>query len=380
MFYCPLPFVSESYDIGLKRRLCCHDNLGQLQDGLSGFEISEIREKIKQGNVPGNCLGCKRLEEQTGNSPRKYYLNKFDKTFDDSLIQYLDLTIDNTCNLECTTCTPSYSSRLHKLYNKMNIAYELHGDNDSSNELENIKKKLHERLSPNATILITGGEPSISNKCHDFVDWLIKNFDTSDMTLRFFTNGTNGIWFQKYLDQFKSIHLEVSIDGHKELFEYIRYPGKWNTIKKNLKTYSDLTSIANFNFSIHTVYSSLNFWCLSEMITELVSIAKIPQMIPVLTKLESPQVFNIDHLPDKIFNHYVNRQTLNINDTLNDFMNEDMKERLHDILSFLNNTRVDNKKSYYIEMLSFLKRMDNFKSKKYTDVLIYTTKESNDEC
>src|SRR5690606_13403091 len=90
--------------------------------------LDAIRKQMIQGKVPAECSGCFALEKSGCSSPRHDYLRRFpiDPDHTNPTIRYLDLTVDNDCNLECVMCSPVYSRRLIKFFKD-----ELYLENDT---------------------------------------------------------------------------------------------------------------------------------------------------------------------------------------------------------------------------------------------------------
>ena len=74
---------------------------------------------------------------------------------------------------------------------------------------------------------------------------------------------TNGIDLRhnvlEKLLSFKKCDLNISVDGYKHVYEYIRYPGKWEVIDRNLKKIIDKQN-NNFTVNIHTLLNIYNLF------------------------------------------------------------------------------------------------------------------------
>ena len=95
---------------------------------------------------------------------------------------------------------------------------------DFLNDLSNLKE-----------ILFTGGEPLINPVMEKIIDVILAEGREKDITLALNTNTTylpEGI-MQKLL-KFDTMHLNLSIDAVGDVYEYIRYPAKWEKVKNNI--------------------------------------------------------------------------------------------------------------------------------------------------
>lgn len=170
----------------------------------------------------------------------------------DELPISLDLRFTNICNMKCVMCSSIYSNQWYedefKLYGTKNITvdskvYEIKEENgvwkssmpvwhDSDNwwkQFDLIKGRVRH-------IYITGGEPFII-KGHDILlDKLIESGNAKNVILEYDTNLS--VINKKIIDKFKhfkQIILSISCDDVNEQYEYIRFPGKFDRLLKNLE-------------------------------------------------------------------------------------------------------------------------------------------------
>ena len=84
------------------------------------------------------------------------------------------------------------------------------------------------------------------------------------MVLHITTNGT--IWDQKWHDtlkRFRLVRFMISIDAIEELYEYIRYPASWRTVKETVYQIQDMP---NGHPLVHCVVQNLNISNLGPLI------------------------------------------------------------------------------------------------------------------
>ena len=105
-------------------------------------------------------------------------------------------------------------------------------------------------------IYFTGGEPFLISRVEEIIDHLIKSGHAEHITLEFSTNCTKADpKFLEKLSKFQRIRLFFSLDGVGETFEYIRFPAKWEKVRKNIET---LLSLPNGEFVTTPVVQAYN--------------------------------------------------------------------------------------------------------------------------
>lgn len=90
-------------------------------------------------------------------------------------------------------------------------------------------------------ILFSGGEPMIQPSVEAIMDLMINSNTAANTTLRFNTNCT--VLPDRFLDKmsvFKECIIAASVDAYGKYWEYIRYPGKWDVVERNLLRLSKL--------------------------------------------------------------------------------------------------------------------------------------------
>jgi glutamate-1-semialdehyde 2,1-aminomutase len=85
-------------------------------------------------------------------------------------------------------------------------------------------------------LYFTGGEPMIEKQVEHILDHLIARRVAGNVVLEFNTNCTilREAMVQKLL-QFKEVHIALSIDASGPFYEYIRYPSKWDVVRRNVE-------------------------------------------------------------------------------------------------------------------------------------------------
>jgi len=85
---------------------------------------------------------------------------------------------------------------------------------------------------------------------YHILDILIEKKFT-DVWLNITTNLTNvNTAFLQKLEKFPNLFVQYSLDGIGKTLEYIRYPVKWDTIQKNIKTWQGITEHDTINYTL----------------------------------------------------------------------------------------------------------------------------------
>lgn len=287
--FCVLPFNSLSISATGELRPCCNAYESgfdlnvrdlSLENIINNKKIKSLRESFLKNNKDSLCNRCWEMEK-IGNRSFRHVANT-DKSYGEHSvipikkenqisfedIQYIDITLGNKCNLACRMCNPYSSSLLAKQLKELN---EYDGDDliDFSRSTKDKILDLISRCKNLNTLYLLGGEPLINEFHDEIVDLLIREKRAKDINIHYSTNLQIDI--EKYLDtwsKFKFVDLNVSIDGSYDYYEYVRWPGKWEKVFKNLKRACQFRKESNFYPSVATTVQNLNAVNLYDLIKE----------------------------------------------------------------------------------------------------------------
>jgi MoaA/NifB/PqqE/SkfB family radical SAM enzyme len=151
----------------------------------------------------------------------------------------------NLCNIKCRICSPWHSTPWVAEQAKIDNPdtpkkYTHHVRWNSfkesfSYENDYFWKDIVKLLPMAERFDFAGGEPFYIDKHWDIVKMCVENGWSKNQHIHYNTNGT--IYPEKYidlLDQFKIIDIQVSSDGVKEKFEYLRHPAKWDVAESTI--------------------------------------------------------------------------------------------------------------------------------------------------
>jgi sulfatase maturation enzyme AslB (radical SAM superfamily) len=220
-----------------------------VMDIVNGEQANQMRLKMLQGHTCVECKSCYVMEKNGHESARIVFNKKYshlkhhmiEQTNADGSIRtfqpsYLDLRLNNTCNLKCRTCDGRASSQLAQEEKKLF---------DNSFNLDRIPNKISRSralekvigfVEQSNDIYFAGGEPLLMHEHFAILDHLIE-LNKTDVRLRYNTNFT----LQSYKNRnildiwqlFPNVALAASLDGHGAIFEYVRHGASWSDIEKN---------------------------------------------------------------------------------------------------------------------------------------------------
>lgn len=329
---CPSFFLNVMNDsFGVYKTCCLHvpikDNkvVGvPVDEKMDAFWNSEYMKTARINSINGNptkgCEECYQSERNGGTSLRNDLL----KTHKDNdnfkqRVEYaknngghlnespslIELRVSNKCNLKCRMCQPQDSELINQEYIELvesnsdlkNILPIVDFDitDDLTNYIENIKAN----ASTLKLIRFSGGEPLINDSFYDLLDFLIEGDYCKDIDFKINTNLTKmRLDTLEKLSKFKSVGIDFSIDGIEEVYEYIRFPMKWEItnnkidLVQNYRDQKGSNISMNANFTVQ-IYNILNMF-------KLIDFFLSKSIIPILHILQNPSYLNIRHMPNEL--------------------------------------------------------------------------------
>lgn len=265
--FCILPFIHMQHKPSGQMKPCCrfefHNKEYKTAEGgyvfdehnlnngatLSQSQNSElwesIRQKLLNNEMVGGCSKCYAEEDKTGFSMRTNENSLRNNEKQDGpardvskpIIEYLEMTFGNYCNLKCRTCNADLSSTWWEDENKL-VETGKYPDrfyylNREGKKVVNVPFNWQKEDFVNVKeIKFTGGEPMIHPDFLKLMDMLIDMDVAKNIKLDVFTNCSwlPGEKYMSRLRKFKEIVLSLSIDGVGKVNEYIRHPSKWEVV------------------------------------------------------------------------------------------------------------------------------------------------------
>lgn len=295
--FCIMPFIHQNIKHEGKVGACWRypDRIGDyrsqtLSEIWNSNETRELRRAVLNDERPVGCRSCWDFEDSGVASTRQTcnetYKESYNIDFDEVVSkvnvedysmpyepQSIEIRFDNTCNLRCRHCSPTYSSQWEVLAFKdpeVKSFFTKHGAGRLERKHISLPERSFEEFK-NAIpylreVLIAGGEPLQQKRHWEMIDAMADH--AQNITLSYNSNLVAlGLGYYNVLDhwpKFKKIILRVSIDGDDNTFSYFRTNGD---IQKVVENVQKLHALTNIEMSLTTTISIYN-------ISRLVDIVK----------------------------------------------------------------------------------------------------------
>ena len=288
--FCMHPFTGLATREDGAIKVCCRSHpIGwitenSLEEIWNNDNIKRIRKEVLNGSRPTECTPCFKLEDQNVESMRQrhikgiipearinLYSNALDALEDDYSMPFeiptMEIKLNNLCNLKCRMCQPMDSTS----WNDWDEIEEFYKDEPfilERVETLGLKKKPYlnkfddnpnwwtsfEKVIPYfRRAEFAGGEPLMDPQHYQILDMLARYGE--NIELKYATNlSVLGIKNRRnildYWPKFKSIAINVSIDGIGDVYEHIRGNADWNTLIENIKIIQNVPNVSRIVGSV----------------------------------------------------------------------------------------------------------------------------------
>lgn len=277
----------------------------------NGDDFTKIRRAMLEGERIPHCQVCYD-HEANGFVSRRQNMNQFfpqhrdtESNFRDCIIDpsspltakppiYFDIRLGNICNLKCRMCGPESSSQLEG----DEVAVKWHSSPETPRvgldvsewpEAVDLLEQLKVFCVGAVRIDLMGGEPTLNESQLEILEYMVEKNLAMNVDLGIISNLTNVR--KRAFDlfgMFKSTEIRISIDGIGSVYDYIRFPGRWDAVSRNIKQLQ--ASYPNFKlkaFPTIQAYNILNLteildWCVeNHLFCELGNILFLPPYLNV---------------------------------------------------------------------------------------------------
>lgn len=259
---------------------CCRSHpIGFIQkDTLENIwnndTMQRIRRQVLNNERPPECEPCFSLEDQGVESLRMRHIagkipeariNLYPNTQLQEIMPFeiptMELKLNNLCNLKCRMCHPMDStawndwSEVKDFYKaEGNIMYDIVEEHNLENKpfLDKFQDSTEwwaslEKLLPHfRRVEFAGGEPLMDPQHYRILDMLAPYGD--QIEIKYATNlstlGKNNRTIWEYWPKFKSVAVNVSIDGMEKSYEYVRGNASWAELINNIKQIQTIPNIS----------------------------------------------------------------------------------------------------------------------------------------
>ena len=283
--FCIHPFTGLATREDGAVKVCCRSQpVGWIQeqsieDIWNSETICEVRRQVLCGERPEVCKPCFDLEDQGVESLRQrhingvipesrinLYPNALDGLREDYTMPFefptMEIKLNNLCNLKCRMCNPLDSTSwkdwdyVKPFYEKENnylvptvaklvrTPGQYIGPFDGT---ENWWVSFEKLLPYFRRVEFAGGEPLMDPQHYKILD-MLKPY-AKNIEIKYATNGTTlGIsrdrTIHNYWPYFKSVAVNVSLDGIHSVYDYIRTNSNFAEVEKNIKEIQTIPNVS----------------------------------------------------------------------------------------------------------------------------------------
>ena len=351
--FCMHPFTGLATREDGAIKACCRSHpvgfidKDSLENIWNNTTMKRIRKQVLNNERPPECEPCFNLEDQGVESLRmrhiagkipearvNLYPNALDNLTEDFAMPFeiptIELKLNNLCNLKCRMCHPADStswndwSEVKDFYKKEgNIIFDLV-------DLHNLEQKpLLDKFEDNPNwwtslekllpyfrrVEFAGGEPLMDPQHYRILDMLAPY--GHQIEIKYATNlsmlGKSNRTVWEYWPKFKSIAVNVSIDGIGPSYEYVRGNASWDELINNIKQIQPIPNISRIVGAV-TVQVS-NVLVLDKIIEYFLNDLGI---VFHTHRVEYPKVLSAQVLPQPLRMLAVSR-LINIQEKIKDF-------------------------------------------------------------
>ena len=282
--FCMHPFTGLATREDGAVQACCRSHpVGFIQEQTleeiwNNDTMRRIRHQVLSNTRPKECEPCFNLEDQGVESLRQRHIagvipEARINLYPDAVLNIredytmpfeiptMEIKLNNLCNLKCRMCHPMDSTSWND-WNEVEEFYikEKNFMVQAIKDLNLIRKPYldkfddtnnwwtsFEKLLPFfRRVEFAGGEPLMDPQHYRILDMLAPY--GHQIEIKYATNlttlgkGNRTIW--EYWPKFKSVAVNVSIDGIEESYEYIRGNGNWKELVDNIKQVQTISNVS----------------------------------------------------------------------------------------------------------------------------------------
>ena len=262
-------------------KVCCRSapvgfiQKNTLEEIWNNDTMQLVRKQVLCGERPEVCKPCFDLEDQGVESLRQRHINGIIpeariNLYPDTLLQEImpfefptmEIKLNNLCNLKCRMCNPLDSTnwtdwdKVTPFYKKENN-FLVHtitelvdkpgkyiGEFDDSDNWWSSFEKL---LPHFKRVEFAGGEPLMDPQHYKILD-MLKPYG-KNIEIKYATNGTtlgisNGRTIHDYWPHFRSVAVNVSLDGIHDVYNYIRTNSNFDEVERNIKEIQTIPNVS----------------------------------------------------------------------------------------------------------------------------------------
>lgn len=360
------------------------------KEPINAISYDDYRDKISKVDIAKACKYCIDMEQSGATwSHRLQYDQSYYQAHGKLFV--VGVCFDNICNIKCTTCGPTSSSKWIEDYAKLNPNLDSSAKkrfvrimNQAPDKIKFVRDLLDKEEFDSVRFDIFGGEPSINPTVIEFMDWLCEQPYAKNVMINLTTNTTT--YFDKieyYCSKFKFIQMQMSIDGQEEYFDHLRFGANWQVVKENIMRYDKLGGeLSNLWPSIHLTLSWMNCLHVADFY-EWVYKNTVNLVGFNMTKLTYPPYYSIDNIKPEVreniktevmsrmsacdltvldpnkafnFNHFKEVYETSMSNYINDYYKTNLLQDGFDVLTRLDTIRNTDYKKTFSPILTLMEK------------------------
>jgi sulfatase maturation enzyme AslB (radical SAM superfamily) len=279
--FCMHPFTGLATREDGAIKICCRSlpiawiQNDSLETAWNNSEMQKVRKQILNSERPDVCKPCFDLEDQGVESLRQRHINGvipesrinlYPDIVPQEIMPFefptMEIKLNNLCNLKCRMCNPLDSTSwqdwnvIKPFYVKENNYLVPTVDklvqkpgqyigpfDDSDNWWDSFEKLLpHFRR-----VEFAGGEPLMDPQHYKILDML--KLYGKNIELKYATNGTTlgitkGRTIHDYWPHFRSVAVNVSLDGIHDVYNYIRTNSNFDEVERNIQEIKKIPNVS----------------------------------------------------------------------------------------------------------------------------------------
>ena len=283
--FCMHPFTGLATREDGAVKVCCRSQpIGFIQNNTleeiwNNATMVRIRKQVLNNERPPECLPCFNLEDQGVESLRQRHIKgeipearinlypaALDQLHEDYTMNFsfptMEIKLNNLCNLQCRMCNPLDSTSWRDwdtvvdFYKKEDnyLVGTIDGLVDKPgqyigpfDDTDNWWASFEKLLPHFRRVEFAGGEPLMDPRHYQILD-MLKPYG-GQIELKYATNGTTlgiskGRTIHDYWPHFKSIAVNVSLDGIFDVYNYIRTNGDFKKVEDNIREIQKIPNVS----------------------------------------------------------------------------------------------------------------------------------------
>lgn len=266
-------------------KICCRSQpIGWIQESSieqvwNSDAMKQVRRQVLCGERPDVCKPCFDLEDQGVESLRQRHINgvipearinlypdALDSLVEDYAMPFefptMEIKLNNLCNLKCRMCNPLDSTswqdwdQVKPFYAKENNYLVPTVDRLTRkpgqyigpfDDTDNWWSSFEKLLPYFRRVEFAGGEPLMDPQHYRILE-MLKPYG-KNIEIKYATNGTtlgigNGRTVHDFWPHFRSVAVNVSMDGIHSVYDYIRSNSDFSTVEENIKEFHSFKNVS----------------------------------------------------------------------------------------------------------------------------------------